>query len=424
MDTYQAITNWGFFLCLAGGLAYYYYPKQKQSPKPAPPVKEQRKEKEAKRPARKPDQEKKSYAQITAEEPSISDATSKTVSQNGNKKRKADKQPIRAAAPFAAPAPEPEEDEIDMSTRQFALNMQKARDGIQVKSAGKEQARVRSVKPKNSAATNQVLSSGSSQADAEEDWSPAVSPALQAGGIEDMLEPAAAGPSSIRILASEKPQQEKAKKQAKKEVVETKKQRQNRKKAEQKRLEQEEHNQEWKQRQEQQRRGAREARGEPARNGIPVAPAPANNPWSERNAQRDTQLPATTTDGNNAQLLDTFETESNSSSNHGASTAATSTTDAAPSRWADDEVAKAIEESERESGWSEVKSSKKPKKKASEGETNGDATPVAAPAPVSKPSKPAAKPTNKPASRPVGFQALNDELGATADNDELSGWTA
>lgn len=406
---WQAVQNWAIFGVAVSGLAYYYYPREKTAHKIAPPLKELKKE--AKKTQRKVEQK-------------IAEDVPKQV-QNGGKKRKPK---VESAPQTHAPtvSEDNDRDDIDMSTRQFAANMQKAREGIQVKSASNKEVRVKTVKPKDSQANMPILSSGSSQADAEEDWSPDEFSGAKAGGIDDMLEPAAPGPSSLRITATqEKPAKEKMNKGTKKEVVENKKQRQNRKKVEEKKLAREADEQERKAREEKQRRTARESRGEPAKNGIPIAPAPATNAWAQQNAARGAHAPAADNAGNNVQLLDTLDTESNSSSNQGASTAATSVVaDAAPSRWReDDEFVKALEESERESGWSEVKTSKKPKKKT-QAESTGDITPV--PAPVAN-VKAAPKVNKKPnSSKPLGFQALADEAEQTVslDSNDPSSWVA
>ncbi|KAF2173247.1 hypothetical protein M409DRAFT_49720 [Zasmidium cellare ATCC 36951] len=406
MDGWTALYNWAAFGVVAGGLAYYYIPKNtKNTNIHSAPAKELRKE--SKKPARKPDQQK--TAPPTKSTPQ-SDDSRKEVTETGNKKRKATAQPT-----VQTPAVQKDDDdEIDASTRQFAASMLKAREGIQVKSSNDKEARVKTVKPKNSPAQTPVLSSGSSQAgDVEDDWSPVLSSAPQAGGIDDMLEPVAAGPSSLRITAPERPVKEKTKKEPKQEVVESKKARQNRQKAERQKLERQEQEAEQKAKKEQQMRLARESRGEPAKNGISIPAAPVHNPWSEKNAARDAHLPAVSNTGSNIQLLDTLDTESNSSSDKGDSTAATSMTDSAPGQLADfteGDLAKAIEESERDSGWNEVKSSKKLKKKNSNSE-NGNITPVAS-APANNGKAASAKPN--------GYSALTDEF----EQNGASAWTA
>lgn len=402
MDGWQAVQNWAIFGSVVVGLGYYYYgPKGNAVAKASAPVVKDTK-KEAKKPARKLQQEKAPTPSVVVEDALNSGSSSKESQKTGSQKRKANTKPGQHTA--AAAVVEQEEDvEIDDSVRQFAQNMLKAREGIQVKSTSRNDTRVKTVKPKSSLANTQMLSSGSSQADGEEEWPPAVSPAIDSNGIDDMLEPVAAGPSSLRITASEKPVREKVNKPAKKEPVETKKQRQNRRKVEEKRLEREAEERAQKAKAENQRRTAREARGEPAKNGIPIAAAPVNNPWAEQNATRDAHNTLGAASAQAPVMLDTFDAESNSSSqqsNAEISSAATSTTDAAPARWQDDvtsgedDYSRAIQESEQETGWSEVKSSKKQKKKGPLSETNGNTTPKAV--------------VGKANARPTGFEALGD----------------
>lgn len=409
MDGWTALYNWTAFGVVAIGLGYYYIPKStKNTSNLTAPPKEARKE--TKKPAKKAERQKAAFDTPAVKDTPKTDDSLKEASHNGNKKRKANPQP---AAQLPAQQKN-DDDDIDMSTRQFALSMQKAREGIQVKSSNNKEAKVRTVKPKHSPAQTPVLSPGSSQAgDVDDDWSLVQPSAPQSGGIADMLEPVAAGPSSLRITAPEKPVKEKVKKEQKKEVSESKKARQNRQRAERQKLERQEQDTLQKAKKEQQMRLARESRGEPAKNGIAIPSAPVHNPWAERNVARDAHLPAVSNAGSNIQLLDTLDTESNSSSDKGDSTAATSMTDATPGQLSDfteGDLAKAIEESERDSGWSEVKSSKKLKKKTSNSESNGNTTPVAAP--VTNGKAASAKPNH--------YSALPDEL----EQNGASAWTA
>lgn len=388
-DGFQAAQNWAIFLAIAAGVAWYYYPKQKQAPKIAPARETKA---EVKKPARK-----NTYAEKAAAPPSATEdsKTETKASQNGAKKRKANTQaPIQT--PAAPSAEQADGEGIDDSTRHFAEQMMRAKNGTDLKKSDSKETRVKTVKPKSN--TN-ALSSGSSVAD-EEDWSPA-SAAARASGIDDMLEPEAAGPSALRITAPSKPVKEKVNAPKKEAVVETKKQRQNRQKREAAKEERSEADKEQKAKQEAQRRAARVARGEPARNGVPVAPAPVNSPWAERNAARDEQNPIVVSSGGQSQLLDTFDVESNSSSNAEVSTAATSTTDHAPNEvfLENDDLQRAIDESNLDSGWSHVSSKKQNKKKSQQ---DGDSTPVQQAANTSD-----AK--SKPTARPTGFLALNDD---------------
>ncbi|KAB8338992.1 hypothetical protein FH972_021931 [Carpinus fangiana] len=123
-----------------------------------------------------------------------------------------------------------------------------------------------------------------------------------------MLEPTPAGPSVIRITGEEKPKNPKTAAAAPQQ--ETKKQRQNRKKAEEKKLQREQDEQERQALLEKQRRTARESRGEPARNGVSVAPAPANGAWAAHSVANGGSAPAA---ASTVPLLDTFEPNTASS---------------------------------------------------------------------------------------------------------------
>ena len=179
--------------------------------------------------------------------------------------------------------------------------------------------------------------------------------------VSDMLEPTSAGPSSIRITGEEKQKKKAPKKQE--EPAETKKQRQNRKKVEERKAAREDDERERKQLEEKQRRSAREARGEPAKNGLGVAPAPANNAWT--NAP-----PAAATNGAThvqpTTLLDTFDADTTSTTssndfNHGGRSPAKAASLSSANLPSEEEQMEAIREM---NDWSEVKI-KKGKKKTS-----------------------------------------------------------
>lgn len=404
-------------ICLA---FYYTSQNRKQAPKPAT-LKDVKKEvrSEVKKTARKAESAaKKQVPSLAVDEAQKSDVSSKG---NGKNKRKATTQPI-PQAPAAPVVQQDDDDALDMSTRQFAANMKKVRDGVDMKKTDSKETRVKTRKTKSM--DSPILSSGSSQnGDAENEWSQVASPALRSSGIDDMLEPAAPGPNALRITAPLKPVKEKVNKQAKPVAVESKKQRQNRMKNEASKLAREEAESARRVQQEQQRRTAREGRGEAARNGVSIPAAPVQNPWAEQNAAREVQRPVKT--GDNAQLLDTFDVESTGSSNADRiSTAATSTTDGPTdgNQSEEDDYAKAIAESERETGWNEVKSSKKTKKNT-QNEATGNTTPVPAPAPVAKPVASIKTAAN---GKPVGFQALQDEYEQHTEVDptDADNWAA
>jgi hypothetical protein len=172
--------------------------------------------------------------------------------------------------------------------------------------------------------------SSTTGAEADDDLSPAVSPSLNPSTVDslpngsdvsDMLESSRGGPSILNIIASNKPQRPtSAQKQHAAPVQETKKQRQNRKKKEEQKLQRQEIEQDRKKLEEKQRRTAREARGEPAKNGILSATASAVNPWKGTNYATPEPAPVT-----NGSLLDTFAPDNVSTGSSGVPTSAAST---------------------------------------------------------------------------------------------------
>jgi hypothetical protein len=153
--------------------------------------------------------------------------------------------------------------------------------------------------------------------DASDDSSSASSPVRAAPkapsgrDVSDMLSSSGAAPNVLSIKASDKPAKASKPKAQKVETPqETKKQRQNRQKVEAQKAQREE---DEKQRQimlEKQRRTAREARGEPAKNGV-AAKLPSNNPWAGQSSGGAVQAPSSVPSG---QFLDTFDATSTTSS--------------------------------------------------------------------------------------------------------------
>ncbi|KXT13768.1 hypothetical protein AC579_6593 [Pseudocercospora musae] len=367
-DKYEALQSWGFALVLFAAVGYYYASTGKKAPSKQP---------QKSTPARetKPDLKKAakkvpSHAEKASAAPrdvSSGSEQQPQASQNGPKKRKANTQtPIQTSS--AVTAEQIDDEEIDMSTRHFAESLRRAQEGTDLKKINNTEARVKTVKAKNSQAIDAPTPvSGPSSRPNDDNWSSTASTALQASGVDDMLEPTTSGPNSLRITAPTKPVKEKTNKPKKEAQEETKKARQNRQRKEAEQAARAQADAEQKRLMEQQRRIAREARGEPARNGVTISSVPVKNPWADENAARDAEVASS---GNQAPLLDTFDVESNSSSNAGISTAATSTTDNVGS--GDDDLSRALAESNHESGWSEVKT-KKVKNKNTQ---NGDVTPV------------------------------------------------
>jgi hypothetical protein len=191
--------------------------------------------------------------------------------------------------------------------------------------------------------------------------------------VSDMLEPAAPGPSILRLTEPANPVRPKQQLQKKSDASpkETKKQRQNRKKNEEARLQREQDEQERRILMEKQRRTAREARGEPAKNGVQSAQAPSSNAWSGTQERDQTPKASQAAASNDSQLLDTFEHDSTTSSSnpptseHSTTTTGTNWNDLPPE---EEQLRMAMEDS----AWSTVSHTKRGKKKQANGvEENG-----------------------------------------------------
>jgi hypothetical protein len=420
MDGWQVAQNYFGFAVLAGGLGgYYYYTTKRNQPAAAGTRRRSTNDFKAKPDRRLSVQQRDGAQPVAASEKSEkqSDATSSKKKKAAKKQQQPQQQAKVEPTPEVVVHEDKPERESDISIAQFAQQMTQARQGSKLAPAKGKENRVKTVK-QGKARDTPIFSSESSQAggetgaEADDDFSPAASPALNSGDVSDMLEPTASGPTSIRLTAPLNPQKQRAPKQAKEEIVESKKARQNRKKVEERRIQREAEEKDRKALEERQRRTAREARNEPAKNGIPVARAPANNSWESKNAAPTNGGAVNGT--SHGPLLDTFDAESTGSSTGGLanSTAATSTTE-------DAQMAQAVRESEDESGWTTVSVAKKqPKARA---ESSGEATPVEQPQPKAKAAKVNAPLPPKPStfastSKPTGFAAL--------DVDDPSNWDA
>ncbi|KAF2637985.1 hypothetical protein P280DRAFT_482419 [Massarina eburnea CBS 473.64] len=244
-----------------------------------------------------------------------------------------------------------------------------------------------------------------SGAEGDDDSSPVTSPANgtkapSGRDVSDMLEPEA--PKTVlKISGSEKaarsakPQQQRTESQ-----TESKKQRQRQKKNEEAKAAREAAEEERKRLLEQQRRTARESRGEPARNGLVGAQAPASNAW--KSSAPAVQAPA------GGQLLDTIdnvEVATNGKAPKGTASYAN-----LPSE--EDQLRMAMEDS----AWTTVPKGRKKAQKptASEGSDSGahqEPVPAPAPAPAVKPVKPV-KPV---AATPVPAKKENTKTASRFD---------
>lgn len=230
--------------------------------------------------------------------------------------------------------------------------------------------------------TTSSSTSADTGAEADDDSSRALSPALTATksnaaatgvDVSDMLETPAAGPAVLRIGdPTQPPREKKLQKPSAFQVQETKKQRQNRKKVEDKRAQREAEEKERRILLEKQKRTAREARGEPAKNGNTVAQTPTTSPWAMQNPPA--RGPAATSDAaavpavNDVPMLDTFEQDSASTaSSSNAATARTATTSPSAS-WerqlpSEEEQMRMINKLNKEGEWNTVSGGRKHKKK-------------------------------------------------------------
>ncbi|KAI9819975.1 MAG: hypothetical protein M1827_006545 [Pycnora praestabilis] len=245
----------------------------------------------------------------------------------------------------------------------------------------------------NKASSSQNVSATSSTAgaDADDDLSPAASPAFGAssvpnnrnpanGDISDMLEAPAAGPSVLRLTESAQGSHTKQSQQLRSfQVQETKKQRQNRQKAEEKKLAREQQEKERRILLEKQLRTAREAESRPARNGVP-SKVPSTDAWPGQVMGSNAQAGSSTSTSmaHNAPLLDTFD-QKDSNNNYASSTGTSGRTSQAARRWESDlpseeEQMKMINEMNSDDGWNTVPKGKKGKKTVPgpHGNTNGN----------------------------------------------------
>lgn len=407
MDNWQAVQNWILFVPVVGVLVYYYYPRSQASAatKPREPIATPAVPKKKAEPKAKADKKPAAVERVAAPVQAAVEKVTVAVAPktgDGNKKRKnAQKQTSPAKPAPVVQEKDDDDDAIDMSTKNFAMQMQKARTGQQISSTKNNEQRVKTVKQGN--AQDKAVTSSEK--------------VKNSGDVSDMLEPVGSAPTTLRVTAPAETFTKKEKKAKKQEEVETKKQRQNRQKVEERKLAREAEEKERKALEETQRRTAREARGEPAKNGIP-AKAPTSSAWNG-------SVPSAAVNGQQeTTLLDTFDAESTNSSNgdHGVSTAPSSTTDASE----EEQMAAAIQQSNEQTGWTTVQipnKKTKQKKSTSEEITSESITPKAS-APKSKVAPAVQKTTSN--GKPNGFQALEDTYVQRTDRDPMdaSNWDA
>ncbi|GAB7350890.1 hypothetical protein MBLNU459_g1406t1 [Dothideomycetes sp. NU459] len=415
---------------IGGAVAYYYYIHQ-QKPKanrtrtasvssdsalPQPKPARRREDTKAKPRSEVPSAAGANVPQLNVH---AGDESAGTSGTEPTRKRKGGKKlPVSALVDTAVPGkrqqlkrPEVDESAQDEDdNKAWAQQLASLKKGTTLAPPAQSNSRSKTVK-QSATSRNQTLSSSASStaADADDDLTPAMSPSLRAGDVSDMLEPTPAAPSVLRLTESSKPAQTKQPRQQNAfQVQETKKQRQNRQKVEERKLQREAEEKERQALLEKQRRTAREARGEPAKNGVPASKPPAVSAWAAQAAARATAPPVVESHGSDAPLFDTFDRD------------AAHTNGAAPK-----------EQSEDDSGWSTVPKGKKQKSKgavAGSGESNGseDGYGYAAPAEKSLPPPPkpaAAAPVPKPTATQVP-PSLYDSGYDAGSHPEDSQWSA
>jgi len=290
----------GGYVAIAGAGALLYYASTKKAGKRAPlSSAELRKE------------QKKKLRELAAQNSAEKDA--RTEKEKPKKKPK-QKAPEAEPAWLSNTAEVDTQEEID--NRAFARQLSSVKAGTTLKSTATVGGRQKSVKQSRAQekpvveSSDNTAPSSNAGGDADDDQSPINSPELGAtdnhtpvrGGVSDMLEAPAAGPSVLRVTSpTNSAPAKKPKTTAPVVPAETKKQRQNRKKNEEQSAAKLESEKARKGLEEKQRRTAREAEGRAAKDGSSflAGKAPANSAWT----------PASTNGTPKAEinLLDTYE---------------------------------------------------------------------------------------------------------------------
>lgn len=422
--------SWTVVLFAGGALAYYYTKGNAKSKNRVTPQPHAVKDSSASKRNRRREDTKAGEKSAPGADVASSDG-GKTAEHN--KQRKA---PKKKAAPVPAAAAAPvvnkyEKDDID-EDKEWAQRLAGNKSGTSLAPPQRAEGRQRTVKQGVAAAAPDLSANSSTTgAEADDDLSPVVSPALGAApsgrDVSDMLEAATPGPSVLRLTEPVNPvQSKKQQKSTPAPVQESKKQRQNRKKNEERKLQREEDERQRRVALENQLRTAREARGEPAKNGLSAAKAPTSNAWTTVSANKKSSEPAPAV--TEAPLLDTYDQDSNTSgSNAPASGASATTTSTNYGELPSEE--EQTQWAMQDSGWSTVATGRRGRKKTATSADGTESSDTGIAQPVSKKAenvKSVAPIERTPApkvdlsSGPSIFDASNDQLAAS---DELAGWT-
>ena len=340
MEPWQSWTIVG----VVGASAYLYYARSKNTPRTRGRTSSimsqaQRKASEVREESSKRRKKGKKAAPSDRRASDAAEGSSQSVPSSGKektKKRKGGKNKpseLRQSLPAKADDKNPEveiesegPDDDEMDNKEFAKQLSRLKAGTSLnkpvdstagkktKKQGKRNETLKAPADPAAGASSHELSTTSSTtgADADDDLSPATSPAFgpnegtkNAGDVSDMLQAPVKGPSVLRLTQPTEPQVDRQPKQKKAAPEpETKKQRQNRQKNEEKKAVREEAEKERRVLMEKQRRTAREAEGRLAKNGLGVSKPPATSAW-EKPADASTAPVKPTTAGGS--LLDTFD---------------------------------------------------------------------------------------------------------------------
>ena len=350
---------------------------------------------------------------------------------------------LKSQAPAQSHQPAYSSDEDDADNREFARQLSNVKQGTKFTAKSKEETRQKSVKQSQAQEIHEPADGAKASApsstagiDADDDQSSAASPSLgavEAGGVSDMLDKPAPGPSVLRLTDTEEKKPLREKKQKTPEPVESKKQRQNRKKAEAAKAEREAAEKERQVKLEAQRRLARQSEGRPAKDGSAfVAAQAATNAWAgnsngiggKTNGQSGTNgfLPV--------QPLDTAEPKAAPTGKPKSSSSFNKAEDWMTSLPSEEEQMEMLRKEEEE--WNTVTAKpRKSKKKDGAAENQDENTtppePAAVPAAAAPPAKKPQPVTSgasktKPAfKQQSSFAALSTDTGA-ADNEEEEEW--
>jgi hypothetical protein len=430
MEDWAVLQNWAVFVPIVAGLtAYYYWPRAATSiqTKVQPVQAVNNIVKSEKGPA--PKQKKASTtktptSKVAASKEKPAPSAKEKPASHANETKAKDK--VDSKVEQDVVSVEEEADDSLREAREFAKRMTEARQGVEVKSNDIKGGRVKTVKQSSAISADNLKASTAHAESADEEESQEVSTTRDAGSVADMLEPSAPAPTTLRITPSEKPSRANGQSKQQKDKnsdAPSKKARQNERKKEEQRLQREEDEKIRKALEEKQRRTAREARGEAAKNGIPVpAKAPASNSWTATPSATPSAEQGSQT---NIALLDTFDEASSSTAKNGISTTSRSDTDAQQPRSQANNGSQAnttsntVDEQLDDAAWTTAGSKRKQKKSHVAAEKAND-VPV-----LPKPVNPAvAKPTTN--GKPIGFQALTDEYEQRTDVDanDASNWDA